>query len=212
MSDDMRATQVPGPTGTPIPEKKSSAGRIVAIVAGLAVLGIVVGVAAAIIMFVLNSPTASTSQTTGSIVATGTVASKASTGTATGTGLPTGATAAAAPAGPAAEIANSEVFTFRDIFIPLLKAAPTGTGTGGGTTPTDTVTPTANGTLYLDNVVLENGVQKAVLRYNGKTYTLAAGESIPSSPWQVQSVSASSVTMLFGDVQVHLAVGQGITK
>jgi type IV pilus biogenesis protein PilP len=114
---------------------------------------------------------------------------------------------------PAQEVANSEVFTFRDIFVPLIKEPPT--TTAGATTPTstpDTVTPTTQNTLYLDGVVTQNGVLMAQLRYNGASYTLAAGGTIPGSPWQVLRVSSTSVTMLYGDIQVTLAVGEGVTK
>jgi len=51
-----------------------------------------------------------------------------------------------------------------------------------------------------------------VLLLNDQTYTLAAGEVISGTPWQVLSVSSTSVTMLYGDTQVTLTVGQGITK
>jgi hypothetical protein len=74
------------------------------------------------------------------------------------------------------------------------------------------VTPTAGNTLYLDGVVTQDGVLMAQLRYNGTAYTLAPGGVIPNSPWQVLRVSATSVTMLYGDRQVTLSVGQGITK
>ncbi|MHB1137196.1 MAG: hypothetical protein ACYC1X_10460, partial [Coriobacteriia bacterium] len=70
----------------------------------------------------------------------------------------------------------------------------------------------AQGVLYLDGVETVDGVMKAVLRYNGQTYTLGPGEGIPGTPWEVFSVSSTSVTMLYGDVRVTLAVGQGISK
>ena len=67
-------------------------------------------------------------------------------------------------------------------------------------------------TLYLEGVVTQDGVMMAVLRYNGQVYTLAPGGVIPGTPWQVLRVTSTSVTMLYGDIQVTLAVGQGITK
>ncbi|MHB1016471.1 MAG: hypothetical protein ACYC2X_01080 [Coriobacteriia bacterium] len=179
-------------------------GRIVAIVGGLLVLGIVAGVAAAIILNIVNS-----GDTAGELVPSTPPAASAET-----TASAPDATTVEA-AGPAAEVRNSEVFTFRNIFEPLIKplpepAVPT-PGTGTPST-TDTETPYAQGVLYLERVVSEDGVSKAVLRYNGQTYTLAAGEGLPGTPWEVFSVSSTSVTMLYGDVRVTLAVGQGITK
>ncbi len=171
-------------------------GKTLAIVAGLGILGIVAGIAVAIVLYVFGGQAA---QELEDGVQQSPVADAEATGTADA-------------ATPVAEIPNAELFTFRDIFEPLVRVASTpGTGTGS-TGETDTITPTDRNTLYLDGVVTEGGVMKAQLRYNGTAYTLAAGDAIPNSPWQVLRVQATSVVMLYGDVQVTLAVGQGITK
>lgn len=207
MSDELNAT----PAVLESPEKKpgflsTPGGRIVAIVVGLGILGIIAGVAVAIVLYVFGSQavdelesqiqTPGTSQTT--------------------TQTPTVTPTAVTPAGPAAEVPNADVFTFRNIFEPLLKplaaAGAAAPGDGTAVVATDTVTPTAGNTLYLDGVVTQDGVLMAQLRYNGANYTLAPGGTIPNSPWQVLRVSTTSVTMLYGDRQVSLSVGQGITK
>jgi type IV pilus biogenesis protein PilP len=74
------------------------------------------------------------------------------------------------------------------------------------------VTPTTANTLYLNDIVTENGVPRAVLMLNGTTYRLAAGERIPGTPWQVLRIGTTQVTMLYGDTQVTLSVGQGKAK
>lgn len=201
MSDDQTMTapeSVPGGAAKQPGFLTTPSGKIVAIVVGVSALGIVLGLVFVIVMFVFGDQTAELVQETPPAAASATT------------------TSTVEPKSPASEIANAELFTFRDIFDPLLKpvataSAGTGAATPSGTT-TDTVTPTTAGTLYLDGVVTENGVLKAQLRYNGTSYTLGAGGSIPNSPWQVLRVSSSAVTMLYGDVQVTLAVGQGITK
>lgn len=174
-------------------------GKIVAIVVGLGVLGIVAGIAVAIVLYVFGSQAVDELE--------GQLEQPPAAGeSATSTATPEVKTAAP-------EIDNAELFTFRDIFEPLVKAASTtSTATGTSTGTTDTVTPTSTNTLYLDGVVTEDGVLKAQLRYNGQSYTLAAGGVIPSSPWQVLRVSSTNVVMLYGDVQVTLGVGQGISK
>ncbi len=48
--------------------------------------------------------------------------------------------------------------------------------------------------------------------WNGTTYTAGAGEVIGSSPWKVVEVGTDSVVMLYGDTQVTLSLGQGISK
>ena len=206
MSDDMNTSGTTAVTQDGVVAQKTgffstSTGRIVAIVGGLAVLGIIAGVVMAILLQGLTGEDpddllvqpATPGATAPSPVATGTVVA----------------------ASPAAEVAYSEVFTFRNIFIPLLKPKPEPTAPATSTaTPstTDTETPYARGVLYLDRVVTEDGEMKAVLRYNDTTYTLGPGEGIPGTPWEVVSVSSTSVTMLYGDVRVTLAVGQGISK
>jgi len=210
VSDELNTPGAIPPAGDDASGKKpgflsTTTGKIVAIVVGLGVLGIIAGIAVAIVLFVFGSQAVdSLEDQLGEVTITETTESD-------------GDSVAVQAEAPATEVANSEVFTFRDVFIPLLKPVPDATTTTTGTTTTstsetDTVTPTANNTLYLDGVVTQNGVTMAVLRYNGVTYTLGPGGVIPNSPWQVLRVSTSSVTMLYGDVQVTLSVGQGITK
>lgn len=116
----------------------------------------------------------------------------------------------------------SDLFTFRDIFDPLLTPVAegttgngTGTGTGGtGTGGTGTPgSPTFTGapdTLYLMDIVVEDGVNKAVFSLNGAEHRLAQGETLTGTPWKVLSIGSSSVVMLYGDSQVTLSVGQGV--
>lgn len=204
MSNEMSEPNIPAAPDTKKPGFLStSTGKIVAILVGLGVLGVVVGIAVAMLLTVFGDADQEIS---------GTVESPPA---AAGSGV---ATNAVEPKTPAEEVGNTAVFTFRDIFEPLIKTASTsGTAAAVGTDPasiatSDTVTPTASNTLYLDGVVTEDGVLKAQLRYNGSSYTLAAGGAIPNTPWQVLRVTSTSVAMLYGDVSVTLAVGQGITK
>lgn len=125
------------------------------------------------------------------------------------------------PSDPAAEpppVANSDVFTLRDPFRPLIRPASetsttetSGTAGSGETSGSAEGTTSAGpGTLILQDIVMDDGEQKAVLQYEDKTYTLAAGEAIPDTPWAVLSVRDRSVTMLYGDSQIVLTVGQGM--
>lgn len=206
MSDELNtsAAVVPADSGS-APKQgffSTAGGRLVAIVIGLGVLIIVAGIAVAIVLVGFGGKAAEDAlDEIGQEVAENTQPS-------------TGSVTAKAEA-PATELTNAEVFTFRDIFVPLLKPLAeetASTTTGGTTTTTDTVTPTTQNTLYLDGVVTQNGVLMAQLRYNNANYTLGAGGVIPNSPWQVLRVSSTSVTMLYGDIQVTLSVGEGVTK
>jgi hypothetical protein len=214
VSDDMNMQ--PSGAGAPNAEAPGTkpglfatpGGRIIGIVVGLGALAIVIGIVAAIALFVLGD------SGTDKFVTQPGGAGQETTSTAGGGGQPTTAPPAAVAA-PAPEVSNREVFTFRDIFEPLLKPLPaetetTTTDTDGTTTGNET--PTSAGTLYLDDIVTEDGVLKAQLRLDGEAYTLAAGEAIPDTPWKVLRVSSTQVTMLYGDTQVVLTIGQGITK
>jgi len=202
---DEQSTTTPVEVAAPVeaPEAKSgflstATGRIVAIVVGLGVLGVLAGVVVAIVLFVFASDVVDDIEVR---VPEGTeVASEGEEGESEGVA----ATAAARP------VANSEIFTFRDIFDPLLR--PLSEPSAPSTTTPDDVTPTTDGTLYLNDIITEDGVLKAVLLLNDTTYTLAVGESIPGTPWQVLRLTSTQATMLYGDVPVTLSIGQGILK
>jgi type IV pilus biogenesis protein PilP len=171
----------------------TGSGKVLAIVAGLAGVGLVIAVIA---LLVLGSFDADPGDVEVRIP-------EQSEGV-------TEEPAPAASEAPSGEASNTEVFTFRDIFEPLLQPLPAPVSSPS----TDTSeTPTVSaGALYLDDIVTEDGVLKAVLVYGSTTYTLGSGEVIPGTPWKVLWVTADSVTMLYGDVQVELVVGQGVVK
>lgn len=110
-------------------------------------------------------------------------------------------------------VTNDEVFTFRDIFEPLIGAVST-----DDTTPTETTTDTvemseyAKDTLYLIAIGSDNDEPFAKFVWNGKTYSLGEGDVIEGTPWKVLDIRTGDVVMLFGDQQVVLSVGQGISK
>ncbi|PKQ19955.1 MAG: hypothetical protein CVT66_07355 [Actinobacteria bacterium HGW-Actinobacteria-6] len=110
-------------------------------------------------------------------------------------------------------VTNDEVFTFRDIFKPLLGAVTVGTTTATeSTTETVEISEYAAGTLYLTAVGSENGEQFASFVWNGEDYVLGEGDIIDGTPWKVLDIRTSDVVMLYGDQQVVLSVGQGISK
>lgn len=207
MSDEMSLNQpaMPQPTQPKKGFLGTTAGKIVAIVVALGVLGTIVGIAGLLILQMFGEkvveelgnqaqPPASSSSTT--------------------------PTATVEPKAPAADIPNSDVFTFRDIFEPLLKETTTSSETNPtgdalpSTETSDSITPMESGVLYLVNILgYSNGVAEGLFYYNNQQYELGPGEAIPGTPWQVLRISSTGVvTMLYGDVQVTITVGQGIRK
>jgi hypothetical protein len=176
------------------------------IVLALGALAIIGGIIAALVLFVFTDKPAD--------IEVRTPQTPAASGS-------TAASSTAAPqvaAGSAVKVVtNDQVFTFRDVFEPLLKPIKKpgtgggGTPSGGTTTPVDTNDYSA-GTLYLIDIVTEDGVTKAVMVWNQSEITLTEGQSISGTPWKVLDIGANSVIMLYGDQQVTLTVGQGISK
>jgi hypothetical protein len=109
-----------------------------------------------------------------------------------------------------------DTFAFRNPFQPTIKITltPEVTADGGDGTVDggDSVVDVPEDTLFLSSVSTIDGVDVANLVWNGTTYSLSEGESIPDTPWQVLSISGGTVVMLYGDSRVTLTVGQGISK
>lgn len=129
------------------------------------------------------------------------------------------ASQAVEPTTPPLPVTNANVFVFRDPFIPLLVQAPPSSTVSASSSSTSTSEVSANATenvpantLVLQDVTTVDGIAKAVLLWNGTTYTAGAGERLDDTPWQVLEVSGNSVVMLFGDTKIGLSVGEGIQK
>lgn len=102
-------------------------------------------------------------------------------------------------------IPTSELFTFRDIFVSVIKPVRPATP-GAGVDATRVVEPDV---LYLLNIVVEDGVRKAVLELNTTTHTLAEGEAITGTPWMVRSIGDRTAVVAFGDAPITLSIGHG---
>lgn len=129
------------------------------------------------------------------------------------------------------EVALNEVFTFRDIFEPLVQpTASSGAGAGGstaagtwGASESSTVPPGASeadgsgsgaseNSLLLQDIAVEDGQPTAILVFNGQTYNAQQGDQIGDSAWQLLYVEDNSAVMLYGESQVVLSEGQEIAK
>lgn len=191
-----------GPTQPVTPRSRSSATtKVVIAVVALGVVAVIAGVAVAAVTFYLRATDAVT-EVAGEIEGALTTPEDV---------VEEGLTQAAQAAPP---VPNSEVFTFRNVFVPLVQASSTTTATtadaSGSSTETATAAP-AN-TLYAQGVVTEGAVTKVILKYGSSTYTLGPGETVPGTGWKVVSVSSTSVGMQYNGVNYTLSIGQGLTK
>lgn len=119
-----------------------------------------------------------------------------------------------------------EVYQTRDPFKPMdgsISAASvtsdgqSGSSTGGSSTiiPPETTTETVQAqktALSLNGVTKQDGINYADIDYGGTAYSLKAGDRVGSSSYQVQQVGETSVTLLYGDDQFTLQVGQEVFK
>jgi hypothetical protein len=179
----------------------TSTGRIVIIIAALVVVAII---AVAVWLFVMNAGFFSQG---GAVVqpsvTVGDVASKSAS--------ETGAPIVDPPSKPL-----ESSFTFRNVFAPTVKRPTEATLTVGST---DASSSSSGGTvnvpddtLFLESIQTSNGVKTATLIWNDERYTLAEGDTLSGTPWQVLEINDASVVMLYGDTEVTLTVGQGLSK
>jgi len=203
VADATNAPVQPPESGAPAPGAKSSSGFLATttgkIVVGVVALLVLLAIAGAIVVMFASGGVAG-------LLNSGTVTVKSKTVTASVT---TTSAAGTAPVLEPSQKPLTSSFTFRNVFAPSIKApvapsAETSSSTSGSTNSPDT--------LYLIDIVSADGVMKGVFVWNGVTYTEGAGGTIDSSPWKVLEVNSDSVVMLYGDTQVTLTVGQGVSK
>jgi len=107
----------------------------------------------------------------------------------------------------------ASTFTFRNVFAPSVKATYETTATTTDSAETSgTIPDVPANTLYLQAILSEDGEPVAVFVWNGETYSVSEGEQVGDSPWKVLQINSDSALMLYGDSQVTLSVGQGMSK
>ncbi len=209
MSDtELNGTQPPAPEA-PVPvAPRGPSGDFLSTTAGRAVLiggavVVLVIIAAAVGWFILG-PNSLGSSTGTPGTPTVVVTNPGTPSVPATSSMPTSSTVATLPV---AAITSRDVFTPRNPFTVIKPAViPTSTASGSDSS----LDPTQ---VYLTDIVTESGVRKAVIKYGGTTYTLAAGDLIPTTTdWKILKVNTGTVVVLFGDVSVTLTPGQGTSK
>lgn len=177
---------------SPATDTKRSKRSAVMVIAAAVLLLVVVAASVAAYVFVLDVPSATAEFSTPVPAAQAPVATQAAT------------TAQEPPPVPL-----SRVFTFRDIFDPLIESAEA----ADAPAPTTPATPgvTVEESITLESVASIDGVLVARLRFRGVLHELRAGQQIPGEPLQVLSVTENRVELLWGDEQVSLGIGDVYT-
>ena len=139
------------------------------------------------------------------------------------TNTQTGATASGStPASEAAPIVEpprkplESTFTFRNVFAPTLRpptpASVIASALAASTSSNSTKVSVPRNTLFLQSIQTVDGKKTATLIWNDATFSLGVGGTIAGTPWKVLQIGDSSVVMLFGDSEVTLTTGQGLSK
>lgn len=179
------------------------------VIIGVALVA-VVGIAAAALLFVINAglfgqdaPVVQQPVPIGSLAAS------------------SSAVATSAPITNPASRPLESSFTFRNIFAPTLKEPVTPTTTTGSSTTSSSSESSSSSsesidvpadTLYLVSIQTTDGEKTATFIWNNESFTAAEGGTLSGTPWQVLEINDESVVMLYGDTEVTLTVGQGLSK
>lgn len=201
--------QQPNPpeTGTTQSFIATPTGRWVVGGVGAVVLLVLVGVAGWFVYSMMMSPSGTSTPSVTTVV-------KPGGGTSTSV-----AASESAPITEPAEKPLGSTFTFRNVFAPTLKqpvaAASTSSSSGSSSSSSSSSASTIDvpaDTLYLVSIQTVDGERMATFIWNDKSYTLGVGDGISGTPWKVLQINSSSVVMLYGDTEVTLTTGQGLSK
>lgn len=218
------------PEGGPVEESKSGGSKTPLIIGGMVLALIVIGAA---VFLLLGGGGDSPSTTAGGTAAPRPTGSATGTqGKPGGTGAPSqgGSTASPAPSldpGLSADVSESyQQYSARNPFKCTFGCQSSGgssTTTGGTTTGGTSASPSPQGgstsgtqqasssSLTLSEIVRDGSTQKAIVKVNGTTYTVGAGESFASN-YKVTKISGSCASFLQGDSPFTLCTGQSVLK
>jgi hypothetical protein len=184
----------------------TTVGKVVVIASAVGMLLVIVGIVGALVLLNLGKQAIQKS--------TVTLAPAANAAGMPGQAVAaTGSLDATPPPKVVVPVTDKDVFVARDPFEPVIKESGVTSASISATASTE-ASPTAAelGTMTLQDIISADGVYSAILLWDGKQYTVAAGDQVGTSPWKVLSITKTGVTMLFGDVQVTLSIGEGVAK
>lgn len=200
MSDDMNMSgedqfapmgEVTPAPPAPMIKPESISRNALLIVAGV----ILLAVAVALVMYAMSL--ANTTTTPVAVFTPG-----GTPGTTSGT-TPGTTTSATAPPTSIATVDDRDVFTPRN---PFTVIAPVAIAIPATSSVNTTETPSGSSEISLSDIVTSGGVLKAVVKFNGHTYTLGEGSLVPGSTITVIAIRATEVD--FSDSSV--ADGDGL--
>ncbi len=98
-----------------------------------------------------------------------------------------------------------DIYESKDPFKPLIEPVADGEGTDGEGAA-------GGNALVVESIVLENGVYYANITYGGTSYKVKDGDRVGTSPYEVVTITADRVLLLYGDEATPAAPGEEIIK
>lgn len=107
-----------------------------------------------------------------------------------------------------------ELYEFRDPFKPLdVPAAAAASQSSASSSSSQSSTETGGSVpLAVEDVYEEDGIMYATIHYGSTVYQVTEGTRVGDSPYEVLSIADDGVTLLYGDDQISLKVGEEIIK
>lgn len=188
----------------PKPPRGTAGRNILLVVAAVILLAAIVGVVGYVIF---------NSQSVAPVVVTTPTTTVTTSSTATSSSL--------VATSEIADVSNDDVFSPHNPFEVI--APPTiGSEESSDTSTTTTTTKTtttktkttssssseSSTTLTLSSIITQDGVKYAVVKLGGTSYTVAEGDTVGSSSWQVVTINTTSVDFLYGDESITISLGE----
>lgn len=211
----------------PIDEPKSGGNKTVLIIGGMVLALIVIGAA---VLFLMGGDESPSTDTSGGPAPrpTGTSGAKPGATSAQGKGGSPGSPAPSLDPGLSADVSESyQQYSARNPFKCTFACPSTGgsstTTSGGSTSGGTSASPAPQGgstsgtqqastsSLTLSEITRDGSTQKAIVKVNGSTYTVGAGESFATN-YKVTKISGSCASFLQGDSPFTLCTGQSVLK
>lgn len=104
----------------------------------------------------------------------------------------------------------SSTFAFRNLFEPSVDAPAPPTEESDSD---EEATTAGSDELVLVSIQTTDGELTATFSWEGTEYTVAEGEQLGSTPWEVVDISSDSASVIYGDSSaIELTVGSGVNK
>ncbi|MCL6471958.1 MAG: hypothetical protein K6T91_04020 [Firmicutes bacterium] len=110
-------------------------------------------------------------------------------------------------------VVGADLSNYNDPFKPLDVVVTTAAAVGQNNTATATSSSENSvDVLSLQSINDQGGEKYATVLYGGQQYVVKTGDQIDSSPFYVEDIGTSNITLIYGDSRLSLQIGDTIVK